>query len=504
MNLLNAFELIVISSLIGSVIVLIILIIKGIFRTKLNSTFNYYIWLLLLIKLIIPFGPQNPLNVYNIYENFQVQNTTNENIQLSVPTLISLSNPSNKSEISNPINIALKYKLNIETVFSFIWILGIVILIGVIVAGHRKLKNIVIASIKDINGSHKEILYKCVKAMNITTKVELLCSSEISSPSLCGIIKPTILIPVTVAGNVCYEEFKYIILHELTHLKNKDIYINWVITLLSVVYWFNPILLYGFHKMKQDCEFSCDSQTISYLDEGKNIQYGNAIIRVLELAGSGNRLIGTTTIVMNSSEIKRRIVMISKYKKINIKSVLLGIIIFVIIGGLGISINTSKLQSEKPVNIAKEYAGNLYTVDAERIALYKKMVGSDGAASLLQNIHSLDKNIQPLMTKDGYAAFMANRLSSVLPELCANGNYTLKMTNITFDKNLYGEKEEKAGYYYEVKLKFASTDGKADRTDSARGYIGVLKESGKWKVFTYKESVPTNLSKELMLKKIKQ
>ena len=84
MNLLNIFELIVLSSLIGSVIVIMILIIKGIFRNKLNFTFHYYIWLILIIKLIIPFGPQTPLNISNLYENFHVQSTANENTQTQI------------------------------------------------------------------------------------------------------------------------------------------------------------------------------------------------------------------------------------------------------------------------------------------------------------------------------------------------------------------------------------------------------------------------------------
>jgi bla regulator protein BlaR1 len=140
-------------------------------------------------------------------------------------------------------------------------------------------------------------------------------------------------------------------MHELTHLKNKDIFINWVINLLSMVYWFNPILLYGFHKMKQDCEYLCDNQVISYLDVGGNQQYGNALIRVLEIVSSSNRLIGTTPMVMNSCEIKRRIIMISKYKKNNIKGILLGTVAFVIIGCLGIALNISNVNSNK--NITK-------------------------------------------------------------------------------------------------------------------------------------------------------
>ena len=192
-----------------------------------------------------------------------------------------------------------------------------------------------------------------MKAINTKTEVGLLYSEKISSPSLCGLFKPKILIPVSVAANVSDEEFSYIIMHELTHLKNKDIFINWVITLLSIIYWFNPILLYAFHKMRLDREIYCDSKSISYLDEGQSVQYGNAIIRVLELTGNSNRLMGTTSMVMNSSEIKRRIIMISKYKKSTVKGILLGTIIVVIIGGLAIALNTSKLQADSSVSIAR-------------------------------------------------------------------------------------------------------------------------------------------------------
>jgi bla regulator protein BlaR1 len=100
------------------------------------------------------------------------------------------------------------------------------------------------------------------------------------------------------------------------------------------------------------------------------LQYGNAIIRVLELGGNSNRLMGTTSMVMNSSEIKRRIVMISKYKKVNIKTILLGTIIVVIIGDLGIALNTSKSQVKTSSSIAKEFGMGFYGVDAEKIADY--------------------------------------------------------------------------------------------------------------------------------------
>ena len=85
MDLLNIFEMFLLSSLIGSVIVLMILIIKGLFRNKLNATFHYYLWLILLIKLIIPVGPQTPLSITNLYDHLYVQETTNEIPQINSP-----------------------------------------------------------------------------------------------------------------------------------------------------------------------------------------------------------------------------------------------------------------------------------------------------------------------------------------------------------------------------------------------------------------------------------
>lgn len=380
MDFLNIFEMVILSSLIGSIIALMILIIKRIFRDKLNPTFHYYIWLILLIKLIIPFGPESSLNFSHVYQSLYIQDSTNENSQnvhidsvkqpqgtdLEDYTPINSFNHLDNNKLNPYIYIPFKNQIHIEKLFFFLWILGVVLLICMFISAHKKLKQIVEASIKDVNKSHKEILYNCMNIMHMKTVVELLYCPKINSPSLCGLIKPKILIPINIVENINDEDFKYIIMHELTHLKKKDLLINLIITLLSIIYWFNPIVLYSLNKMRKDCEFSCDNHVISYLNEGENIQYGSVLIKVLELCGCSNRLAGTTSMVMNNSEIKRRILMISRYKKINFKGILLGTIIVVFIGGIGIEINASKsnianastLQTTAPVTTSNNIVSN--------------------------------------------------------------------------------------------------------------------------------------------------
>lgn len=359
MNYLDSFELTVLSSLIGSAIALLILTAKKVLKNKLSCTFHYYIWLILIIKLLLPLGPNYHINIFNIYGKSYVQNiaykNTNEMLTNSSGqpqnSIINNSASANSHNFLRKniikINIPRNNKTNIKKFLSLIWLLGISILLISLVIGYKKLNEIIKNSSKNTKYCHNRILYDCINSMNIKTKIELLYSSQIGSPSICGILKPKILIPMNIANNACDEEFRHIIMHELFHLKNKDIIINWLIALLWAIYWFNPILLYAFHKIKQDCEISCDYQVISHLNKGDNIKYGNTIIKMLELSGDNQRLAGTTPMLTNSSEIKRRLIMIAKYKKVSIKNILIGSIIVAVIGGLSITVNTSNIRAYK-------------------------------------------------------------------------------------------------------------------------------------------------------------
>lgn len=165
--------------------------------------------------------------------------------------------------------------------------------------------------------------------------------------------------------------------------------------------------------------------------------------------------------------------------------------------------------------VAQEFGRNLYTVNTEKVAEYKKLLKEgekiDVASGNFTNtggviphtqeyikiIQSLDKDLLPLMTAKGYETISGN-YNIVATKFCNDNNYTLQVTDFILDKNLYGEKEDKAGYSYEAKLKFISTNGKAERTDTAKGYIGLLKEDGKWKVFVYKSEAEPKLYLEVI------
>jgi bla regulator protein BlaR1 len=164
MDIINIFEVIILSSLIGSLILLMTLIIKRIFGNVLNPTFHYYIWIILLIKLIMPFGPQTPLNISNISERLNVQSMANaktQQIQLNsfdqpknkrpaeVKSLVTYE-PSYKNVISNASNIPLINEFNIENMCFYVWMFGIALLIIKLLIQYKNLREIVRTSVKNM------------------------------------------------------------------------------------------------------------------------------------------------------------------------------------------------------------------------------------------------------------------------------------------------------------------------------------------------------------------
>ena len=129
--------------------------------------------------------------------------------------------------------------------------------------------------------------------------------------------------------------------------------------------------------------------------------------------------------------------------------------------------------------IAEQFGRNLYTVDIKKVSDYNALLKTE-------TIQPFDKTIKPLMTENGYKSLFANRDDIMNTQGCAINNYTMQVTNFVLTKNFYDDKQNTAGYYYEAKLKFISGKDKKEQTDVGKGYIGLSKENGHWKVSTYK------------------
>lgn len=346
MTLNIAFNILITTSLMGSVTALLILFVKGIFKYKLSSKWHYYIWLLLVLRLMFPFTPSSPISIFNVFSNTpfissnniinpnknfsnsimeqkSTLNTEQNNASISDSKLYNDHSSTNKymevySKSNSPLSIESDHIIpnnyfNFNTL-AFIWvILSSMLLTYFLVCYITFIHKINIKNICS-DKTTMDNLEHCKKNLNFKSNISIIMDDRATMPMAIGILKKRILISEDLINSLSPEEKRYIFYHEVNHLKNKDILFNWITTLILSIHWFNPIIWYCFKRMRADCEIHCDTLTLKCLSSSERTNYGNTILKLAKFISSPISIPGTTSMI-KKSEIKRRIVMISKYKK---------------------------------------------------------------------------------------------------------------------------------------------------------------------------------------------
>ncbi|WP_347472876.1 M56 family metallopeptidase [Clostridium sp. BL-8] len=406
MNTLKLFENIVLISIMGSILAIGILLIKSILGQKLSAKFHYYIWFLLLLRLLIPLNIGSPLSILNLIPPSHQNNILDVAKQNS-----SNSQISNINSINNNAGFKLQYSntnltslgFNFETLV-FVWLIGAcVILIYILVINillWTKLKNYSKCDRNDII----ILLEQCKSRLKINSKVPIIYYKSLKSPMLSGIIHPKILISSELVDRLSEEELKFVFMHELSHIKRRDLLVNVVCIMIQAIYWFNPIIWCSIYKMKQDCEISCDATVLTALNLEENKKYGHTIIKIMEVISKEHWIPGT--IGFASKYNKRRIIMITLFKKASIKWTCVAVIsLIILLGGcLSLTISSSKNKEAIEKQLTSSNIVNESEQDTTKISGTEKSENlneakqNNHANSFVQYINLLGLSKEKLLT----------------------------------------------------------------------------------------------------------
>ena len=340
MNLAELFYYVVSLSLMGSILAIGLLIIKRLFRHNLGANWHYYIWFVLIVRLLIPFTPSAPFSVQNFIPHYQ---QAIELPQLTMPsetdstTVIQTDNIANitSETLTGPKNVQLPLVASAKAWFNWqtsalTWMIGVSAIFFYILLINLwllfKIKKLPVCDSADI----LKILQECKSNLKVHSEVSVVYDDSLKSPALFGLFHPKIIISPEIVKNISSEELRYIFLHELSHLKRCDLLVNGLVLAIQVVYWFNPLVWLALSQMKQDCEIACDATALATLKPEDHKKYGQTIISLLELLSEPNWAPGTLGFV--SKFHARRIVMISKNKKTTVKWAIAALALTLVVG----------------------------------------------------------------------------------------------------------------------------------------------------------------------------
>jgi beta-lactamase regulating signal transducer with metallopeptidase domain len=94
--------------------------------------------------------------------------------------------------------------------------------------------------------------------LNIRGTISLKESASLISPSVSGILKPVIFLPLGMLTQLPPDQVEAILLHELAHIRRKDYLFNLVQTFTEMVFFFNPFLCWLSALLRTERENCCD------------------------------------------------------------------------------------------------------------------------------------------------------------------------------------------------------------------------------------------------------
>ena len=120
---------------------------------------------------------------------------------------------------------------------------------------------------------------RLVEELRIPGWVWVYESPRTVTPALLGLRRSFIVLPQAEWES---KEAELVLRHELIHLKRKDLWYKALFQLVCCIHWFNPVLILFERRMEQDCELSCDEAVIAPLREEERKVYGNVLLDTAE------------------------------------------------------------------------------------------------------------------------------------------------------------------------------------------------------------------------------
>jgi bla regulator protein BlaR1 len=213
-----------------------------------------------------------------------------------------------------------------------LWALGTLLYASWLLVGAVRLRRLVLAASPLRDDRAQRLLQGCRHRLGIRRLVELRSvggASNLGGPGVYGWVRPKILLPEGLEQRLDDDQLRHVLLHELTHLRRHDGPVRLLASLLVALHWFNPAAHWALRRMAAECELACDDQVLRHLDAGERRAYGHTL---LSLSSPALRPAALPAFARASNqELKRRIIMIARFRRPSWRSALLGTAIFAVL-----------------------------------------------------------------------------------------------------------------------------------------------------------------------------
>lgn len=365
------------TSLLGSLAILAMLVLKPLWRERYRAKTRCWLWLALAAFLLLPidFSVKNapvqaePPKDYTLFvgtDKTAIQSTDNlfgDMAERSGQSPAQVRDTIIQRPVTNPEQKTTRY-IPVTTILFYGYLAGAAAFLLYQGVSYALFRRTVRRWKRDVaRADYAAMLSDTARDLGVSAPEMIVCEA-ISTPAVTGLLRPRLLLP---HEHYDVQELRYILRHELCHLKRRDMLFKLVLLAANAMHWFNPVVYLMLRQADEDIELACDSAATDGLELPERAAYSRTLLAAVQ--SSVRALPATTCFGGTVERLKRRITNVLGAQKKRGLGVVALVLALTLTAGCAVSWGERAQKNDDP------FADKSYTVDT---LLYEAPGFTDG------------------------------------------------------------------------------------------------------------------------------
>lgn len=365
------------TSLLGSLAILAMLVLKPLWRERYRAKTRCWLWLALAVFLLLPvdFSVKNapvqaaPPKDYTLFvgtDKTAIQSTDNlfgDMAEKSGQSPAQVRDTIIQRPVTNPEQKTTRY-IPVTTILFYGYLAGAAAFLLYQGVSYALFRRTVRRWKRDVaRADYAAMLSDTARDLGASAPEMIVCEA-ISTPAVTGLLRPRLLLP---HEHYDVQELRYILRHELCHLKRRDMLLKLVLLAANAMHWFNPVVYLMLRQADEDIELACDSAATDGLELPERAAYSRTLLAAVQ--SSVRALPATTCFGGTVERLKRRITNVLGAQKKRGLGVVALVLALTLTAGCAVSWGERAQKNDDP------FADKSYTVDT---LLYEAPGFTDG------------------------------------------------------------------------------------------------------------------------------
>ena len=228
----------------------------------------YVLWMLVFVKAITPsigatgFSAWNLLSTATGQSSLATASAGDEDLQ-SAAHLPNAPNVSVSALGVSAVSTNEPWpRVSLPASLAVVWGIGVIGLTFFSVCATRRMSRRIAETAVESNGDLSQLVDELADTMSLVCKPECVVLNASIGPALRGFSQPQLLVPQRVLETSSAEELRLILLHELMHVRRRDVLAAYFQSLVQILWWFHPAVWFAGRMTSLERERCCDDAVL--------------------------------------------------------------------------------------------------------------------------------------------------------------------------------------------------------------------------------------------------